>query len=248
MSLEVIGKDCVGMLLSLLYIKDAASLAQTCKMAQAAFLSRCHWAKRLAREFGMTVALQEPTRLGKGSKKKSRAKKGLAPSLAAAELAAEYAVLHLNRRGTFRNLLTLGRTTGFLEMRILGNALAELGRRNDVERRLFVAEQNVNGKQIVSKCNFPVATVSPATNQLLIARSCGTVSLDIAHLLHVLQGGARTGFAPSCSTRPVVIEGQLPRFTERQERELIERHVLCSCGNLLWSPQDVCCGAKCDPL
>jgi hypothetical protein len=233
-----LGKDMLGLLMSMLSIEDASSLALTCRRALEVFLSRPHWAGRLWREAGITSGGR---RRGKGAKKRNEKKK---PDATGEKLLEQYRTLHLNRRATYRSLRSLARVMAVAGPRAVSEIIEVRGRgleTTTLPRRRFVTRGDG-----VTSCNFPIAHVSTQTNELVLG--CGTETIflvDIALAVSRLSSQTHTppylrrrGRSMLTATKECTLS--VP-FSAKQAEDLISRRILCRCGCLLWFEDDVCC-------
>ncbi len=167
--------------------------------------------------------------------------------LTAEDMLEQIRTMHVNRRTIFRNLVLLGRLLSLATPYYLSELLrcADGAQyMNGVARRQFVALDDAGWQRTVATCNFPVGIVSAAANMIVIGRANakGVLVLDIAELLRELLQEQHHRYRSRALLRPMAsVPKTHTTFTERQRAELIERHILCQCGNLLWSPEDACC-------
>lgn len=191
-------------------------------------------------ELGLAEA-RVPLRRGKGGRKRNKKTEGVMRSTE--DMLTQVEIMHVNRRTTFRNLLSLGRVLSIVSPSYLSDSLPPTAGDEGVARRTFVATDASGWRRTIATCNFPVATVSAASNQLLIARTDKrALVIDIAELLRLLlQEQQNRNRVRSLPYSTVSLSQNHVAFTERQRSELVERRVLCHCGNLLWSPHDSCC-------
>jgi hypothetical protein len=228
----------LGLLMSLLSIEDASSLALTCRRAMEVFLARPHWAGRLWREAGIATAAR--ARHGKGAKKRNEKRR---PETGE-KLLEQYRMLHLNRRATYRSLRSLVRVMAVAGPRAVSEIIEVRGRALEtttLPRRRFVTR--CDG---VTSCNFPLAHVSTQTNELVLGFGTQTLFLlDIA--LAVSRLSSQTHTPPYLWSRgrsmltPAKECSLSVAFSEKQAEDLIGRRILCRCGCLLWFEDDVCC-------
>jgi hypothetical protein len=236
--MDAFGKDVLGVIMGMLSVGDAISLALTCKRAHEVFCCRPHWAARLWREAGVQLSVRP--RRGKGAKKRNEKRK---PETGE-KLLKQYRAIHLNRRATYRSLLSLARV-----MAVAGpREVSEI-----IELRSAFAGTNLPRRKFVTRgdhvttCNFPMALVSTQTNELVMGFGMMSPSLFVVDIaLAVSRLSSQTTPVPTYgSGRSMLTPARTCdlsiRFSAKQMEDLVARHILCRCGCLLWSEDDSCC-------
>lgn len=227
----VLGKDVMGIIMLELEIADASALALCSTSLNRVFLHFSHWRTRLEKEFDRSSLRVDQRRLrhGKGAKKKNKAV-GLPSPL---EL---YQTLHLARRATFRTLLSFTRVRGKVSelLSILRKVESDDCREFATGNRDRAA--HFSNPPLSVKCKFPVGRISSEESAIVFVRSGQFVqNVSLVQVVLMLNGRRQVHATPLIfKSRDPGAVLPVTHFTHFQWRVLLEQHIVCRCGNVLW--------------